>query len=41
MRTGTAIWRRKRLDTMNRNGNVPRQDFADSLVGRAVASLQP
>jgi soluble lytic murein transglycosylase len=31
----------QRLDTMNRNGNVPRKDFpADSLVGRAVASLQ-
>jgi soluble lytic murein transglycosylase len=32
---------KQRLDTMNRNGNVPRKDFpADSLVGRAVASLQ-
>jgi soluble lytic murein transglycosylase len=31
----------QRLDTMNRNGNVPRRDFpADSLIGRAVASLQ-
>jgi soluble lytic murein transglycosylase len=31
----------QRLDTMNRNGNVPRKDFpVDSLVGRAVASLQ-
>jgi soluble lytic murein transglycosylase len=31
----------QRLDTMNRNGNVPRKDFpADSLVGRAVANLQ-
>jgi len=31
----------QRLDTMNRNGNVPRRDFpADSLVGRAVASLR-
>ena len=30
----------KRLDTMNRNGNSPRQDFAaDSPVGRAVANL--
>ncbi|HEY6046842.1 MAG TPA: tetratricopeptide repeat protein, partial [Pyrinomonadaceae bacterium] len=32
---------KQRLDTMNRNGNVPPKDFpADSLVGRAVASLQ-
>lgn len=31
----------QRLDTMNRHGQVPRKDFpADSLVGRAVASLQ-
>jgi soluble lytic murein transglycosylase len=30
----------QRLDTMNRNGNVPRKDFpADSAVGRAVANL--
>jgi soluble lytic murein transglycosylase len=30
----------QRLDTMNRNGNVPRKDFsADSSVGRAVANL--
>jgi len=32
---------KQRLDTMNRNGNVPRKDFpADSLIGRAVANLQ-
>jgi soluble lytic murein transglycosylase len=32
---------KQRLDTMNRNGNVPRKDFpADSPVGRAVANLQ-
>jgi soluble lytic murein transglycosylase len=32
---------KQRLDNMARNGNVPQQDFpADSLVGRAVASLQ-
>jgi len=32
---------KQRLDTMNRNGNVPRMEFpADSLVGRAVANLQ-
>jgi soluble lytic murein transglycosylase len=32
---------KQRLDTMNRNGNVPRKDFpADSSVGRAVANLQ-
>jgi soluble lytic murein transglycosylase len=32
---------KQRLETMNRNGNVPRKDFpADSLVGRAVASMQ-
>lgn len=32
---------KQRLDTMTRNGNVPRPDFpADSLVGRAVANLQ-
>jgi len=32
---------KQRFDTMARNGNVPRKDFpADSLVGRAVASLQ-
>ncbi|HMG76756.1 MAG TPA: transglycosylase SLT domain-containing protein [Pyrinomonadaceae bacterium] len=31
----------QRLDTMNRNGNVPRKDFpADSVVGRAVANLK-
>jgi len=31
----------KRLDTMNRNGNVPRTEFpADSLIGRAVANLK-
>jgi soluble lytic murein transglycosylase len=31
----------QRLDTMNRNGNVPRKDFpADSAVGRAVANLK-
>ena len=32
---------KQRLDNMARNGNVPQRDFpADSLVGRAVASLQ-
>ncbi len=32
---------KQRLDTMARNGNVPRKDFpADSPVGRAVANLQ-
>jgi len=32
---------RQRLDTMNRNGNVPPKDFPeDSPVGRAVANLQ-
>jgi soluble lytic murein transglycosylase len=32
---------KQRLDTMARNGNVPRKDFpADSLVGKAVANLQ-
>jgi soluble lytic murein transglycosylase len=32
---------KQRLDNMARNGNVPQKDFpADSLVGRAVASLQ-
>ena len=31
----------QRLDTMKRNGNAPRADFApDSIVGRAVANLQ-
>jgi soluble lytic murein transglycosylase len=31
----------QRLDTMNRNGNVPRKDFpVDSAVGRAVANLK-
>src|SRR5712691_10050186 len=31
----------QRLDTMNRNGNVPRKDFpADSEIGRAVANLK-
>jgi soluble lytic murein transglycosylase len=31
----------KRLDTMNRNGNVPQKDFpAGSAVGRAVANLK-
>jgi soluble lytic murein transglycosylase len=32
---------KQRLDTMNRNGNVPQKDFpADSVIGRAVANLQ-
>src|SRR2546422_1623688 len=32
---------KQRLDTMARNGNVPKKDFsADSPVGRAVANLQ-
>ena len=32
---------KQRLDTMTRNGNVPKKDFsADSPVGRAVANLQ-
>ncbi len=32
---------KQRLDTMNRNGNVPRTEFpADSVIGRAVANLQ-
>jgi soluble lytic murein transglycosylase len=32
---------KQRLDTMTRNGNAPRADFApDSQVGRAVANLQ-
>ena len=32
---------KQRLDTMDRNGNVPRKDFAaDSPIGRAVANLQ-
>jgi len=32
---------KQRLDTMNRNGNVPQKDFpADSAVGRAAANLQ-
>src|SRR5216684_1200494 len=32
---------KQRLDTMARNGNVPRKDFpAESPVGRAVANLQ-
>src|SRR6266850_1697078 len=32
---------RQRLDTMNRNGNVPTRDFpAGSAIGRAVANLQ-
>jgi len=32
---------KQRLDTMNRNGNVPQKDFAgDSQIGRAVANLQ-
>ena len=32
---------KQRLDTMNRNGNVPRTEFpADSLIGRAVANLK-
>ena len=31
----------QRLDTMTRNGNVPRTDFApDSMIARAVANLQ-
>ncbi|MDX6402842.1 MAG: soluble lytic murein transglycosylase [Blastocatellia bacterium] len=31
----------KRLDTMNRNGNVPRKEFStDSLIGRAVENLK-
>jgi len=31
----------QRLDTMNRNGNLPRKDFpADSEIGRAVANLK-
>jgi soluble lytic murein transglycosylase len=32
---------KQRLETMNRNGNVPRKDFpADSVIGKAVANLQ-
>ena len=32
---------KQRLETMNRNGNVPQKDFpADSAIGRAVANLQ-
>ena len=32
---------KQRLDTMARNGNVPRADFApDSTVGRAISNLQ-
>ena len=32
---------KQRLDTMNRNGNVPAKDFpASSTIGRAVANLQ-
>jgi soluble lytic murein transglycosylase len=32
---------KQRLDTMNRNGNVPSKDFAaDSEIGRAVANLK-
>jgi soluble lytic murein transglycosylase len=32
---------KQRLDTMNRNGNVPPKDFsADSPVGRAIANLK-
>jgi soluble lytic murein transglycosylase len=32
---------RQRLDTMNRNGNVPSKDFpANAPVGRAIANLQ-
>src|SRR2546429_7631934 len=32
---------KQRLDTMNRNGNVPQTDFpADSVIGKAVANLQ-
>lgn len=31
----------QRLDTMNRNGNVPRRNFpADTMIGKAVANLQ-
>ncbi len=33
---------KQRLDIMSRNRNVPQQEFpADSMVGRAVANLQP
>src|SRR5439155_4313848 len=32
---------KQRLDTMDRNGNVPQKDFpADSTIGRAVANLK-
>ena len=32
---------KQRLETMNRNGNVPRTDFpAESVIGKAVANLQ-